>query len=116
MFHRHAQAHAGPLQMELIDQQANVALREHFGLTDPAAFWLQTAETVGLTTVVRHTLTMFGSTCTCESAFSIMNVIKTKYGSRFPNEHLHMFLRIALTSFNPRFKLLAGQLKANFSQ
>ncbi|KAK0142693.1 hypothetical protein N1851_019370 [Merluccius polli] len=40
-------AHAGSLQMELINLQANVALRQHFGVTDPATFWLQTvSETV----------------------------------------------------------------------
>ncbi|KAK0136940.1 hypothetical protein N1851_026873 [Merluccius polli] len=55
-------AHAGSLQIKLIDLQAYVALREHFGVTDPATFWLQTvSETVfpGLTKVTLYTLTMF---------------------------------------------------------
>lgn len=34
-------AHAGSLQLELIDLQGNAALREHFEATDPATFWLQ---------------------------------------------------------------------------
>ncbi|XP_078031645.1 general transcription factor II-I repeat domain-containing protein 2A-like [Epinephelus lanceolatus] len=33
-------AHAGSLQLELIDLQGNAALREHFEATDPATFWL----------------------------------------------------------------------------
>ena len=111
-------AHAGSLQMELIDLQANVALREHFGVTDHATFWLQTVpETVfpGLTKVALYTLTMFGSTYSCETAFSTMNIIKNKYRSRLNNEHLQMCMRMALTPFQPRFKLLAGQAKAHFS-
>ncbi|KAL6461064.1 hypothetical protein MHYP_G00310300 [Metynnis hypsauchen] len=58
-------AHAGSLQLELIDLQANAELREHFEATDPATFWLQlVSESVfpGLTKVALHTLTMFGST------------------------------------------------------
>ncbi|MBN3309487.1 SCND3 protein, partial [Amia calva] len=105
-------AHAGSLQMELIDLQANVALREHFQLTDHDTFWLQAvSDTVfpGLTRVALHTLTMLGSTYSCEFSFSTMNIIKNKYRSRLTNEHLHMCTRMALTPFQPRFKLLAGQ-------
>ncbi|KAK0143836.1 Mannosyl-oligosaccharide 1,2-alpha-mannosidase IA [Merluccius polli] len=90
-------AHAGSLQLELIDLQGNAALREHFEATDPTTFWLQTvSESVfpGLTKVELHTLTMFGSTYSCESAFSTMNIIKNKYRSRLTNEHLHEFLKV----------------------
>uniref|UniRef100_A0A0E9VI20 HAT C-terminal dimerisation domain-containing protein n=1 Tax=Anguilla anguilla TaxID=7936 RepID=A0A0E9VI20_ANGAN len=61
----------------MIDLQANVALREYFGVTYPANFWLLTvSETVfpGLTKVALHTLTVFGSTYSCESAFSTINI------------------------------------------
>ncbi|XP_022625841.1 SCAN domain-containing protein 3-like [Seriola dumerili] len=74
-------AHPGSLQLELTDLQADVALREHFETTDSATFWLQIVpETIfpGLTKVALHTLTMFGSTYSCETAFSTMNIIKTK--------------------------------------
>lgn len=111
-------AHAGSLQLELIDLQGHAALREHFETTDPATFWLQTVpEGVfpGLTKVALHTLTMFGSTYSCESAFSTMNIIKNKYRSRLTNEHLHVCMRMALTQFQPRFKLLAGRPHAHFS-
>ncbi|CDQ66369.1 unnamed protein product [Oncorhynchus mykiss] len=67
------------LWIELIDLQANVALREHFQLTDHDTFWLQAvSETVfpGLTKVALHTLTMFGSTYSCESSFYTMNIIQ----------------------------------------
>ena len=35
------QANAGLLQMQLVDLQADVVLKEQFGRTDPATFWLQ---------------------------------------------------------------------------
>lgn len=109
---------AGPLQMQLVDLQADVALKEQFVRSDPFTFWLQMVpETAfpGLRKVALHILTMFGSTYNCEAAFSTMNIIKTKYRSRLTNEHLHMCMRIALTPFKPRFKILARQARAQFS-
>ena len=58
-------ANAGLLQMQLIDLQADMALKEQFGITEPASFWLQMfSETAfpGLSKVALYTLTMFGST------------------------------------------------------
>ena len=103
---------AGLLQMQLVDLQADVALQEQFARTDPSTFWLQmVSETAfsALRKVALHILTMFGSTYNCEAAFSTMNIIKTKYRSRLTNEHLQMCMRMALTPFRPRFKILAGQ-------
>ena len=111
-------AHAGSLQLELIDLQGNDALREHFEVTDPATFWLQIVSEIvfpGLTKVALHTLTMFGWTFSCESAFSTMNNIKNKYHSMLTGEHLHICMRMAMTPFQPGFKLLAGQSHAHFS-
>ncbi|XP_045076200.1 SCAN domain-containing protein 3-like [Coregonus clupeaformis] len=109
---------AGSLQMQLVDLQADVALKEQFVRTDPSTFWFQMVpETAfpGLRKVALYILTMFGSTYNCEAAFSTMNIIKTKYRSRLTNEHLHMCMRMALTPFKPRFKILARQAKAQFS-
>ena len=106
------------LQMELVDLQANVVLKEQCGVSDAASFWLQAVpEKVfpGLTKVAVHILTIFGSTYSCESAFSTLNIIRTKYHSRMTNEHLHACLRMALAPFLPRFKILAEKAKANFS-
>uniref|UniRef100_G3N6A7 Uncharacterized protein n=1 Tax=Gasterosteus aculeatus TaxID=69293 RepID=G3N6A7_GASAC len=53
----------GPLQMQLVDLQADVSLRELLR-TDPSTFWLQTVpETAfpGLRKVAIYILTMFGS-------------------------------------------------------
>ncbi|GAA6094463.1 SCAN domain-containing protein 3-like [Tachysurus ichikawai] len=109
---------AGSLQMQLVDLQADVALKEHFLRTDPSTFWLQiTTETAfpGLRKVALYIRTMFGSTYNCEAAFSTMNIIKTKYCSKLTNEHLHVCMRAALTPFKPRFKILPSQARAQFS-
>ncbi|KAL1250540.1 hypothetical protein QQF64_018336 [Cirrhinus molitorella] len=63
-------ANVGHLQMQLVDLQADVALKEQFVRTDPSTFWLQVVpETAfpGLRKVALHILTMFGSTYNCEA-------------------------------------------------
>lgn len=74
-------------------------------------FWLQMVSETAfphLRKVALHISTMFGSTYSCEAAFSTMNIIKTKYRSRLTNEHLHMCMRTGLTPFQPRFTILAN--------
>ncbi|XP_026214156.1 SCAN domain-containing protein 3-like, partial [Anabas testudineus] len=85
-------ANAGPLQIQLIDLQADLALKEQIVGTEPFTFWLQIIPETAfpdLRKVALYILTMFGSTHNCEAAFSTMNIIKTKYRSRLTNEHLH---------------------------
>lgn len=109
---------AGPLELQLVDLQADVALKEQCTRVDPSTFWLKMVpETVfpGLRKLAMYILTMFGSTYNCEAAFSTMNIIKTKYRSRITDDHLHMCIRMALTPFKPRFKMLSGQARAQFS-
>ncbi|XP_039541286.1 protein FAM200A-like [Pimephales promelas] len=116
--HMYKWVYAQALQMELLDLQADVVLREQCESSDPVTFWLQTvpkAKFPVLSKVAVYTLTMFGSTYSCESAFSTLNIIKNKYRSQLTNDHVHGCLRIALTPFLPRFKRLAASAHANFS-
>ena len=111
-------AKAGFLQLELMDLQSNVVMKEQVGGSDAASFWIQTVSETAFPTlkkVALHTLSMFGSTYCCEAAFSTLGIIKSKYRSRLTDEHLDMCLRMALSPFNPRFKVLAVQSKAHFS-
>ena len=55
---------AGPLQMQLVDLQADVVLKEQFARPDPSTFWLQmVSETAfsDLRKLALYILTMFGS-------------------------------------------------------
>ncbi|MGH0125687.1 UNVERIFIED_CONTAM: hypothetical protein FKN15_071735 [Acipenser sinensis] len=102
------------LQMVLIELQENVALKEQVGDCDPVTFWGKMVPAAGfavLNKMAPHILTMFGSTYCCESALSTMNITKTTYRTRLTIEHLHQCLRIALTPFLPKFKVLAGEKK-----
>uniref|UniRef100_A0A1A8B1S9 HAT C-terminal dimerisation domain-containing protein n=1 Tax=Nothobranchius furzeri TaxID=105023 RepID=A0A1A8B1S9_NOTFU len=104
------------LQMERVDLQADVLLKGKCEASDHTSFWLQAVPKTtfpGLFKVVEHTLTMFGSTYSCESAFSTVNMTKNKLRSRLTNEHLHACLRMAVTPFHPKFQTLAAN--ANFS-
>lgn len=102
-------ARAASLQSELIDLQGNIALKE--AECDTITFWTKMVTAANypqLHKLAVHILTMFGSTYSCESAFSTMNILKNKYRTRLTNEHLHQCLRLAITPLVPKFKVLVG--------
>ena len=51
---------------------------------------------------------LFGSTYLCESAFSHMKFIKSKYRATMTDEHLEACLKLATSSYNPDFEKLAS--------
>ncbi|CAL9685305.1 unnamed protein product [Knipowitschia caucasica] len=51
---------------------------------------------------------LFGSTYLCESAFSHMKIIKSKYRSTMTDDHLATCLRLATTSYTPDYEKLAS--------
>lgn len=69
-----------------------------------------TEEFTELKTVAIKHLVQFGSTYVCESAFSIMNVIKTDLRSRLSDDNLEMALRIALTTYKPDYHALLSSM------
>jgi hypothetical protein len=107
-------ASAASLQSELIELQENLALQE--SLCDPATFWkkIPAAGVPVLQEMALNILTLFPSTYSCESAFSTMTMVKNKYRSTLSNEHLHQCLRLALTTFVPKFKELVAQKGVTF--
>ncbi|KAM9852577.1 LOW QUALITY PROTEIN: triple functional domain protein-like [Aulostomus maculatus] len=91
------------IQSELAEIQAagdmKAALR---GAESLSAFWVSCPEDYGtLKTLAMYVLTMFGSTYTCEAAFSKMNSTKTHERNRLSNQSLEDCLRISLTAANP---------------
>ncbi|MGH0119661.1 UNVERIFIED_CONTAM: hypothetical protein FKN15_044480 [Acipenser sinensis] len=80
----------GPLQLELVDIQASSSLKD---LQNDGAvkFWtehIQQVEFPNARKLAVLLLIMFGSTYTCESSFSHMNVIKSNTCSSLTNERL----------------------------
>ncbi|XP_068241143.1 general transcription factor II-I repeat domain-containing protein 2A-like [Palaemon carinicauda] len=106
------------IQLELIDFQENVALKQVFCDCTPETFWSKEGSPANFPTLHRlvvQILTMFGSTYCCESAFSTMNLVKNKFRSCMTNEHHHHCLRLAITQLVPKFRELAKSKKCNFS-
>ena len=109
---------AAKVQLELIEFQENVVMKESFCNCTPEKFWLEKVSSNNfliLTKLAVHILTMFGSTYCCESAFSNMNFIRNKFRSCMTDQHLHHSLRLATITLEPRFKELASDKKCHFS-
>ena len=56
-------------------------------------------------------ISIFGSTYTCESLFSTMKFVKSKYRGNLTTEHLSELLRTATTSLKPDFKRLTSKVQ-----
>ncbi|XP_068241112.1 general transcription factor II-I repeat domain-containing protein 2B-like [Palaemon carinicauda] len=98
---------AAKIQLELIDFQENVALKQVFCDCTPETFWSKEGSPANFPTLHRlaaQILTMFGSTYCCKSAFSIMNLVKNKFRSCMTNEQLHHCLRLAITPIVTKFR------------
>ncbi len=69
--------------------------------------------------IKRHAMkmsTLFGSTYICEQTFSFMKLMKTPKRSRLTDEHLHQYLRVAVTGMEPDIEHLTTQKQAHISQ
>lgn len=58
---------------------------------------------------------LFGSTYLCESAFSEMKIIKSKYRNRLSDEHLNSCLRLALCNYVPSYEKYAVDMQCHSS-
>lgn len=57
----------------------------------------------------------FGSTYLCEMAFSQMKIIKSKFRTRMTDAHLNNALRLAISNYEPDFKMLANNVQSQQS-
>ena len=80
------------LELELIDIQSSADLRQSLQLAGSEKFWnceVSHQKFPYSRSLSVFVLTMFGSTYTCESAFSHMNAIKTSNCASLTAEHPH---------------------------
>ncbi|KAL3279779.1 hypothetical protein HHI36_017287 [Cryptolaemus montrouzieri] len=54
---------------------------------------------------------MFGSTYLCESAFSEMKIIQSKYRNKVTDDHMSSCLRLALSGFVPSYEKYAEDVQ-----
>ncbi|XP_033225927.1 uncharacterized protein LOC117178613 [Belonocnema kinseyi] len=66
-------------------------------------FWrhLESSEYPNLITVLQRILSKNGTTCCCESMFSLMNNIKSKTTSSIDDGNLNDVMRLAVTTYTP---------------
>lgn len=65
--------------------------------------------------IAMYLTAFFGSTYLCESAFSDMKIIKSKYRSTLTDDHLDTCLRLAISSYNPDYAKLADTMQCKSS-
>lgn len=102
------------LEMEIIDFQSDLQLKTRISQTD---FWILVDEKKYplLKETFQRLNSCFGSTYLCESGFSTMNLLKSKFRSRITNEHLNDCMNLAITSYVPEYKKLAEDMQCQVS-
>ena len=93
-----------PLQMELIDIQADKRLSQHHNSHELVEFYRDFLPKQRFPGLYKHALLMgslFGSTYLCEQFFSRMKHTKNKYRTTITDEHLTQQLRLASSATQP---------------
>ena len=102
------------LENEILALQADIQLKSRARNGD---FWnLLTKERYPNIRKCAASLTaFFGSTYSCESAFSHMKLIKSKYRSTLTDDHLEACLRLALSKDCPDYAALTDSIQCKQS-
>ena len=88
------------IQLEIIDFQENVLLKQAFCDCTPKIFWASRVSNVNFPALVQlavQILKMFGSTYCYEFAFSIMNFVENKFRISMTND-IHTIMRNSFLS------------------
>ena len=99
-------------QMECIELQSDIQLKEKFNMSSILDFYKLYLPKETYPVLHDHALFMFslfGSTYICEQLFSRMKNTKSKNRSTISDKHLESCLRIATTSIDPDIDLLLSQ-------
>ncbi|KAL3885764.1 hypothetical protein ACJMK2_025805 [Sinanodonta woodiana] len=94
------------LQLELIDLQNGIVLKEQFKGLEMMQFWssLWKDKFLNLQTFARKMFTLFASTYICEQTFSTMNLNKSKCRSQLTDANLTSIMRIVTSTISPGFE------------
>lgn len=108
-------ANSSALEDEILSLQADIQLKSR---ANAGQFWnLLTEEKYPNMRKCAASLTaFFGSTYLCESAFSHMKIIKSKYRSTMTDDHLEASLRLATSSYCPDYATLADSIQCKSSE
>ncbi|XP_076065125.1 zinc finger BED domain-containing protein 5-like [Oratosquilla oratoria] len=104
---------AEEVQEEFLELKFDSTAKEDFKDMDLETFWVKYLHVYPLTShQALRILTMFGSTYMCETAFSTLVSIKTKYRNRL---NVEGDLRCALSSIRPRIQDLVAKKQCQIS-
>ena len=100
--------------MEPNKLQEDLALKNLNECHSTVEFWQQVTERKypDLKKTSARLLSVFSTTYCCESLFSVMKFVKSKYHASLTNEHLNELIRTALTSYRPDFQKQANKMKS----
>ncbi|CAI5694542.1 unnamed protein product [Oreochromis niloticus] len=99
---------------EILTLQADIELKSR----DHGQFWnlLTEVKYPNMRKCAASLTALFGSTYLCESSFSHMKIIKSKYRSTMTDEHLEVCLRLAVSSYCPDYASLADSIQCKSSE
>ena len=100
-------------ELELLEIKEDQALQMQHKSTSIIEFWKLVPESKypHLKQAACRLISIFGTTYCCESLYSTMKFVKSKYRSQLTNQHLTELLRTALTNYTPNFKDLTKSLR-----
>ncbi|XP_071399292.1 SCAN domain-containing protein 3-like [Centroberyx affinis] len=111
--HTSARGLSGKAEEELLDLACDGTLRIRFGQGGHVDFWPSVEqEYPELAAVAMQVLLPFPTTYLCESSFSALTSMKTKYRARMEVEN---DLRVCLSSTSPRMEKLCSERRAHIS-
>lgn len=98
------------VEEEILKLQSDIPLKAR---ASDIHFWklLSAGLYPGLESVALHLTAFFGSTYLCESAFSQMKRIKSRYRSRMTDKHLKYCLHMCLTNLELSFSRLTQDMQ-----
>ncbi len=102
------------MEMELLNLQNDDQLKSQqhsqnfWSLVEPESY-------KNLCQAALKIIALFGSTYLCESAFSDMNVMKSKFRTRLTDEHLKDSIRVNLSGYIPAYSSLVGSMQCQVS-
>ncbi|XP_069498771.1 general transcription factor II-I repeat domain-containing protein 2B-like [Ambystoma mexicanum] len=98
------------MEMEIVSLQGDIQLKSRQSHTN---FWslVDYKEYSNLCKAALKVTSLFGSTYLCESAFSDMNFLKSKFRTRLTDEHLSDSIRVAVSSYTPDYRALVDGMQ-----
>ena len=102
-------------EMELTELQEDLALKNFNKCYCTVEYWQQVTERkyAELKKTSARLLSVFSTTYCCESSFTVMKFVKSKYRASLTKEHLSELIHTALTSHRPDFRKLANRIETH---